>query len=481
MLSVATDTSETQEKQVKKKTGKKGKGLAFVERDFCDLLEGIRLPGLKQFADFPHKFEVIRERAIDGPIIIEIKSNTAEIVDTDYIAGRLRHYVQYFFGKEKKWNVQLHVCKQFAHAWSIIYTHREKLPRAVGFLSDEELCLHRLPFDLQKVDRNLLNQHAPMFTDYLDRMTNADAFCARVGSIFDPRAHRKQAVWLRGEKDSGKSRLIEMLALLVGKNSFAVLSPENLDDKFWKSALVGKRLMLVEEADPKFIRSEKFKAITGSKLHTVRPVGGKPYQTTLEPIVFFATNNDADIPNDKAIFERLILCNIETLKKQRYRDDEVLEKLKNELPFITGYCISKWNEVTPGYDIPCEREALQTMADSFEGHYLDFVENYLELQPQGQSQSIYAEVTHVQKLMIHAEIRSAQAQAICKRVILSNKSVRISRITIPASGGKRLNCYVGLRIRMEHQDLLKFLLSRSTGYGNTPSSSFQQNYSNSSR
>jgi hypothetical protein len=447
-----------------------GKNMAVLEREFRFMLEGILPKLLKDYGypPLPHKFEVIRARKADDPQIIEIKNNTAEIVNIDYIAGRIVEYVELLTGKQKRYNIQNHVAKQFAVSWANVYTHRTETPKAVGFLSDKDLCMHRLDFDPIDIDRSQLESKAPIFADYLTRMTNADAFCARVGSIFDPKAHRKQAVWLRGAKDSGKSGLIEIIGLLVGgfeneNGSAVILSQENLDDKYWKQLLVGKRIMMVEEAESKFIRSQAFKALTGSKIHTIRPFQGKPYQAVLEPLLFFASNYDVQIPNDESFFERIILCNIEKIPLEKRKGlYDVLDDSQKELPYIAGYCMSKWKEVKPGFDIPCETKELKAMSDDFEGKYLDFIENYLDFSdmPVRIPDIEYcAQLNHIQKLMIYEDIKSNQEQAICRRLILSKKNVTLCR---PLINGKRPRCLVGVKIRSEHRDLLLKLLGKTT-------------------
>lgn len=467
-LSNKDSEGKTQEEKPKKETkgdkpprSSKKSPTGEIYRELADLLEGFKPPCLKDLGDFPWKFETVRARKIDEPIILQIENNTAEVVSEKFVASLLRRYVRNLSGKQRKYNLTLSSLIDVVDEWKRLYIHRTELPRAVGFLSDKDLCLNRLPYDPIMIDRSELEKKAPIFSDYLSRMTNAEAFAARVGSIFDTTAHRKQALWLKGATNSGKSRLVEIICKMVG-DSHVVMSGSTLEEKYWKARVVGKRIMVVNETRANFLRTEDFKHITGDKIHMVREMHRDPYQCILEPILFFFSNHAPEVPNDDPLTERIIACDISVIPpERRLNESAVIAAIEPEFPYIAGYCIGEWNKVPAGREIPSSKEVLTKAVESYESSYLDFIANYLELQPEDRDFSkprFYAQLTHIQKLMIHAELRSHRDQSICKRVILSQRGVSQTRMTPPDSeDAKRVNCYVGLRIRKEHHDLLKRL------------------------
>ncbi len=455
----STEKQEKNDKPSDKKSKPPRRNLDIIEQELCDLIEGFPPKLLKAQGAFPYRFEVVRARRTDAPIILELKDNTAEIVDYDTVASALRRYVQLLRGKQLRYNLRKKICREIAQAWSTLHIHRTELPKAVGFKSDEQLVLHRLPYDpILNCCEDDLRKYAPLFVNYLDRMTNAEAFCARVGSIFDYRAHRKQAAWVQGEKDSGKSSLSMMLTMLVG-SSWASLSGRALEEKFWKESIVGKRLMIVNETLPKFLRTEEFKNLTGDRNHMIRPFGAKPYQAILEPIAFFFSNHSPDVPNQEEVIDRVIHCILAKLSDaQRLGEFDVIDRFVAELPFIAGFCMAKWAEVPQGREIPVDRSSLVTVVENYEGKYLDFIANYLDI-----GENYIAESGDVNKLMIHEGMRSSGEQNICKRVILAQPGIRTTRTT-PPGATKRVDCYLGLRIKQEHKPIIEGMKRRLSSF-----------------
>lgn len=432
----------------------------LLMKDLVEYLEGILPQGLDGEVLLPQKFKSVVARKEDVPLIIEVsKDNTAELVSVDYVATCMRSYLKLLVDKKKKkYNLPTKRLYEPVEEWRSTYRHMKELPKAIGFLSDKDTVFHRMGFDPKPIDRATLEKEAPIFSDYLSRMTNADAFCARVGSIFDLRANRKQVIWITGEKDCGKTNLIEFLAMMVG-TAYVPIDSDSFKEKYWKEPLIGKRVALVDDATPEFLRTTNFKRITGGKLHQVRPFGGKSFQAKLEPLFFFTSNADPEMPNDDALIGRVIFCHIQKIK-QRMAEYKILAQLAAEMPFIGSYCWSKWKEVPEGDEITTEKKDLAKVVDNFEGPYLDFIANYLEIEPEGfRTVRYYAELTHIQKLMINAEIKSNAEQSICKRVILSQRNVSQARIT-PPNSDRRVNCYLGLRIRPEHHNLMQWLMNR---------------------
>lgn len=433
---------------------------ATIERDLCGVLEGVNPPLLSNMPSFPFKFESVRMKPTDNALPLLIENNTAQIVNTEFIAGKLRHYVQNLTDKQADYAIPVKRCIEVVTAWTVMYTHRKELPKAVGFLSDPDLCLHRFGWDPYPVDEAMLNKKAPIFSDYLRRMTNSKAFCMRVGSIFDPHAHRKQTIWLEGVKDSGKSPLGVIICMLVG-DSYTVISDEGLNEKFWKEPMLGKRVVIMNEISPRFLRTTNFKNLTGDRVHQVRPFGGRSITAVLEPITICISNDSPGVQNDSATTERVLHCVISVIPiKDRISEARLLENVKPELPFIANYCYGLWKTHPEGLDIPNDpsgEESLKKAVEDYESSYLDFIANYLDLQPENTATKYYAEQVLVQKLMMYADFRSAIDQSICKRVILSQPGVRQSRMTIP-SDNRRVNCFLGARIKPDHHTLLRRLM-----------------------
>lgn len=463
VLSINTETTKGKGKGAKAdKPDPEDKPLrsATVEKDLCYLLEGVKAPLLYNAPDFPWTFQNIRDDRRDKSIQIQIEDNTATLVSIEYIASQLRLYVREFTMKQKDYALTQAGCERVVEAWSKLYIHRPALPKPLGFLSDPDLCLHRMGFDPKPMNKDELKKQAPEFSDYLERMTNSDAFCMRIGSMFDSRAHRKQSVWVEGPKDSGKSQLAALLCMLVGK-SYTVISEEDIEEKFWKESIVGKRLVIFNEISPRFVRTAKFKNLTGDSLHRVRPFGGGSFMASLYPILFNFSNDGPLVQDEVATTERLIHCMISVIpESKRINEFTVLERMEREVPHIVNYCYGRWLTHPEGRDIPNDAIGKETLAAAVEEHeaaYHDFIAHYLEVCEPGSDRSLDCRVPafHVQKLMTHAEIRSGTAQGLCKRVILRLPNVKEDR---PRGEPNRPRYYVNLRIQPRHSGLVQNLL-----------------------
>jgi hypothetical protein len=430
-----------------------------IERDLCGLLEGIVPPLLSNMPAFPYRFENMRSEPRDKSVQLQIENNTATLVNIEYIAAKLRLYVQDLSGPMcGDYAISQTVCEKIVEAWTKLYIHRDKLPKPLGFKSDPEICIHRLNFDPVPTSLFDLRKNAPQFHDYLERMTNSTAFCMRVGSLFDSRAHRKQSIWVEGPKDSGKSQLAAALTMVVGK-AFTVISEEDLQEKFWKESIVGKRLVIFNEISPKFIRTAAFKNLTGDALHRVRPFGGGSFQTYLYPILFNFSNDSPLVQGEAATTERLIHCQLAIIpEEKRINEFSVLEKFEREIPYFVNYCYGLWKTHPDGRDIPNDEKGRESLAAAVEEHeapYLDFIGNYLELGKDLHGKPYRVPIYHVQKLMIHAEMRSGFIQGLCKKVILRQAGVTQ---TFPRDPTPRIHYYNGVRILPKYTPLLLDLL-----------------------
>ena len=406
------NSGNEQQKNTDRPVKKKGRSLGEINRDLADLIEGYKPPLLNEFADFPHKFETIRGKKTEDPKIIQIKNNTAEIVNIKYVAAELRRYVRNLCGKQKRYNLPLRGLKDVVEEWTMNYTHRKDLPRAVGFYSDSDLCLHRLPYDPIRIDRDDLAKYSPIFHEVLGRLSNSLGFCQRVGSIFDLEADRKQASWIYGPKDGGKSVLTELLKALVGPQ-YAVIARRNLKTPYWLASLVDKRVGMVGEAPLEFIRSDDFKNLTGDEELEVLQKYDKAYMARMNVLMFFFTNPAPELPNDDALKERIIASYLDKVPSNRKKGfKDTCRSIAKEAPYIAGYCISEYEKLSAGEPMTCDYAEIQDGVDKFESRYLQFFDEWLKPGGQISSNCLY-------NLMKNFGFLSGPDQKACKEAIQS--------------------------------------------------------------
>lgn len=257
-------------------------------------------------------------------------------------------------------------CKDVVERWK--YSNSRKRlkdwPSPVGFKSQQGFFFSRLSFD--PADQAILSDF-PIIAEMLSRMSHPDRFCQMLGSAFDPVSSRKQVLWLYGDGNSGKSFLLNNVVsqLLGGDVGTATFSGEALSGSHWKEPLLGKSLLVVNEAASKFLRTESFKSLTGDDIHMINPKGLKMFQGQLQCRVFFSSNEQPEIPNDQAIKNRLIVCKMTEFLGKKLRPSDLEKRIEGELAAFVRYCIDLYKRLE-GEFIPTESEELTAAIESHE-------------------------------------------------------------------------------------------------------------------
>lgn len=385
-----------------------------IEQNLCDVLDGRDDFEFTQKAGpFPHEFRVVRPESGGAPIILKIENNTASIESIDYAAGHLRQYVSNFRGPTAMYNLPYRKCKAVVESWAHQRVDYRELPKPVGFATDPELCLSRLSFDPVRIGSEDLERCAPLFSEMLSRMTNAEAFAMRLGSIYDKEADRKQAVWMWGPADCGKSDVAWLVQELSG-GSYGLLSQDDLKTSYWKAQIVGKRVGIVNEAAAKFIRGDQFKAITGDGDHSINQKNEKIYNARIDALIFAFSNQAPEIPHDDALMQRVIACHIDAVPEEaRLPRHEVHRQLEDEMPYVAGYCIELYEKgCSADGRIPNTKEGLQTSIDNYEADYLEFLDEYFIEDPDA-----CVRRDAFRTAMDIYGFKRGQDQQICKRVM----------------------------------------------------------------
>lgn len=395
---------------VESKNRKKTLSVGQIESDILNVLQGTSGKSYIELEDrakwsrapiFPWTFKAVKpENCNSAPVILEIKKdNTASIVNIEYVAGKLKEWAEaasecdFLF---REYNKPTKFFNDCVKAWMHRHQDLSEMPKSVAMLSDPEIALHRNNFDPIACTVEGLKEKAPIFHEMLSRIkTNRDGFCQRIGSIFDPNAHRKQGLWLWGKADAGKSSFTSLLQYAVGKYASCSMNSGTLNGDFWRDQLVGKRVALISEASSWFIRSNDYKDITGDSHHVINPKYGKIYEAKVETMFFFFSNKAPELPSDDSLFNRIIDCEIESIPAEKILpENEVREGLIKELPYILGYCKSKYEEIFSGRSIPVNQESLQEISEGYEYQYHDFADTHIKQV----SEEEYKNIPHQQKV-----------------------------------------------------------------------------------
>lgn len=243
----------------------------------------------------------------------------------------------------------------------------EELPPAVRFASDKGLCFARLPFDLYA---KATLAECPSWAAVLERITtNADAFAMRIASLFDKNANRKQALWLWGKGDTGKSLIIEVIGECFG-SAFHPSNSKAAKGEFWLYTLVGKRLVYINECSTSFVTNEDsdFKGITGERSHLVNRKGRDHMPVRLDALLVMTANPKLKLPADDALHNRIIDCHINPLPNALKHSEEnaVRDALRSELRAFLSYGWEMYQaRKFPNGRIPVDGESLQEGTDEY--------------------------------------------------------------------------------------------------------------------
>jgi len=356
---------------------------------------------------------------------IDQKNNTAQLMSIDGAAFVLRDFLLRL--DERKFSdfyVTHKRAVQIIEAWrSSGTTDLPRMPKLLGFKSDPELVMNRLEFDPVECTAWDLDKLAPTFSSMMDRMkSNAHAFMARVGSIFDAKADRKQAVWVYGPRDSGKSQISWILEQLC-RRSFAVVGAQDYRDKNFKAQFLGKRIAIVHEASAGFIRNDVFKSLTGDGVHSINQKYMPTFNAELPILIFCFSNDPPEIPLDDSLTERVIACKIASIPREcLINEHEIQGRLKAELPVIIGACLSEYRLLNGPNRILCNDEDLREAIDKFEEKYVDWLENTIQEDPAG-----VVTLAELNQLLRADGLRSDQDIGRVKRVLMARYKVTRTR------------------------------------------------------
>ena len=180
----------------------------------------------------------------------------------------------------------------------------------------------------------------PVFDRFMDRLTNGDKAVEELllefmGVCFsNVKGFRfKKALFLFGEGDTGKSIFKKLLERILGKGNFMAISLQELEGRFGKSALFGKRL--AGSSDMSFLPIKElsnFKMLTGGDSVFADSKFKNPFEFTYGGMLCFCTNQ---LPvfggdNGKWVYDRIMAVECINVIPAEEQDKKILDKLYAE-------------------------------------------------------------------------------------------------------------------------------------------------------
>jgi len=360
-----------------KKTSKKlKKSIAIVDPGkpaIAEIYEKIRLiidrdSLYSSYPEFPNRYFVINDLTDGRHIVREYKGEIRYTSETAIISD-----IMTYCDESGLFGPQTHsFCRQAYLYWS----HRTKpipMPEYIVDRDCEKRAFARLGF----------NSHPGEFAGWpaswqsiLDRVSQPDALCAFIGSLFYPDADRQQYLFCFGAGQDSKGTMIRFLHNLLGSSCQFIEAPER-GDRFFNFKLVGKRVGIMADCDsPKFFGSAKFKTLTGGDPIYIEQKGKDGYTMNLQTKFIVASNAYPELSGEKSDIRRVIFVEFEGVPDS-LRVAHFENMLLKDAESIVKGCKAKYLSMCPHHS-PIDCEVPQDVIDECERHYLNILEeNFL--------------------------------------------------------------------------------------------------------
>lgn len=185
----------------------------------------------------------------------------------------------------------------------------------------------------------------PTFENMGTRISNWVAMKCFIGSLLVDEADRQQYVWLHGQGQNGKGALSRFLHRVLG-GVYTSQVPPAAGDKFWTSALLGKRLCVFPDCNnASFVTSGLFKSLTGGDPVKVEQKNQHSTTAILPCKYLFLSNERPSLSSEKADQRRIIYCEIEAFDGEPSPEYE--EQLWQEGGAFLSHCLELYQEHCP--------------------------------------------------------------------------------------------------------------------------------------
>lgn len=162
-----------------------------------------------------------------------------------------------------------------------------------------------------------------------------------VGYSLTSNTDHRVSFWLVGESGTGKSVLINLLATLAG-SSYVTIDLDQLSQSPYQLAdIAGKRVVTFTEPSARSVLADNhYKRLVSQDEILARQIFGKPFRFTPICKVWGAMNDTPRVlDRSDAVFNRVIIINMNHRIPDNQRDPRLLDKLKSELPGIFNWAI----------------------------------------------------------------------------------------------------------------------------------------------
>lgn len=292
-------------------------------------------------------------------------------------------------------------------------------------------------------------------------------------------------LFLEGPGSNGKSVFLECMQKFIFKDIYSTLSTTQLCSKFGTSPIKGKLINLCEEDEGEkgYIKNpEKLKALSGGSNITIENKGKDPYEISNRAKLVFSTNNTPKSKDKSHGWNRrfVIIRFPNRFESDMALKDRMLLNMQHEAPGIFNWLIEGLRRVKArGHflmegELAKSKEAYRAKNDPLDGFIHDCIDIVTCKDPeelQGKRKgiptkhmealySIWCQFAYGDKASNYMKTKRAFMEGLTSRGLVKSTGYDIIG---PAHG--KLQCFLGLKIKITDYDLYTFILEAARDEG----------------
>lgn len=185
----------------------------------------------------------------------------------------------------------------------------------------------------KKFEPDLLQEGSyDTWKEFLNRLDYPQVFMAWVWSVFEPENDGRQLMWLKGNGNDGKSRVISALMEMYGRDYTAALVTGDTASDFFFSKIYGKRFTVYDDCkQTDLITYEKIHMILGKGEAAIEYKGQNAFTGNVYSKIIVGSNMLPEISYEKNNERtRLICLTVKRFQNGDTSDNKFQEKLLSE-------------------------------------------------------------------------------------------------------------------------------------------------------
>lgn len=291
----------------------------------------------------------------------------------------------------------------------------------------------------------------PAWNEFLARVDFPETFKAYVWSLFEPKNFGRQALWIYGEGNDGKSTIINTLIKFYGRDYTLSLGHRSVDETFFFGQAYGKRLAVYMDCkNLQILQKERIKSLLGRDNVAINDKHDKIFTGQVYSKLFICSNSYPQISfADSSERTRLLLVKVKSYADED-GDPDFQDRLLEEMPAFLNSCRESYETECPrgmSLSVPAQmRENIRLNCISGNSELIEqFIEEWLEFDKDAS--------TPVKKLKQELKIyfttnfqgsRSMQYEWEELKKLLAKEGCEIGR---PGSGNSRARQMLGVRLK----------------------------------